>query len=142
MSLSYLYAHKHAKIQHLQAFYSLTSKTIEVNKMQHRLENLSFLAAGITLFYALNRHLIGHGTVYACQAITAQQNNFVAEIGIMAFVSLAVFGAYSAWRNAPIFAVSAAVVLLGGLAYLQNDIQGKNFNFTEAKVEKVWGGVK
>ena len=34
MSLSYLYTSKHAQNQHLQAFYSLTSKTFEVLKMQ------------------------------------------------------------------------------------------------------------
>lgn len=136
--LAHLYAPKHAKIQHLQAFYSLTSKTIEVNKMQHRIGNLFYLSLGLVLFYALNQHLIGSGTAYACQAIATQQNNFVVEIGIMAFVSLAVFGAYSAWRTAPIFSVSMAVFLLGGLAYLQNDSQGKNFNFSEAKVDRVW----
>lgn len=106
---------------------------------KQRIENLSFLAAGIALFYALNQHLIGHGTAYACQSITTQQNNFVAEIGIMAFMSLAVFGGYYCWKTAPIFSVFAASMLIIGLGYLQNRAQFEDFNFAQAKVEKVWG---
>jgi hypothetical protein len=111
----------------------------EENKMKQRIENLSFLAAGIVLFYALNQHLIGRGAAYTCHAIVEQRNNFVVEIGMMAIVSLIVYGAYIAWRNAPILSVSIAAVLVFGLLYLQNDMQGKNFNFAQAKVEKVWG---
>ncbi len=103
------------------------------------LQNLFFLGLGLVLFYALNQHFIGHGTVYACQTIATQQNNFVAEIGIILFVSMCLFGLYFLWKNAPIFSVSAAVVLLFGLAYMQNDSQEKNFNFAQARVEKVWG---
>ncbi len=103
------------------------------------LQNLFFLGLGLVLFYALNQHLIGSGTVYACQAITAQRNNFVAEIGIILFVSMCLFGLYFLWKNAPILSMSAAAILVIGLAYMQNDSQGKNFNFAAAKVERVWG---
>ena len=107
--------------------------------MKQRIENLSFLALGIALFYALNQHLIGHGMVYTCHAIESQQNNFVAEIGIMVFMSLAVFGGYYCWKTAPIFSVFAALILMIGLGYLQNRAQFEDFNFAQAKVERVWG---
>jgi len=42
--------------QGLPAFLSLIHR--EDKKMQHRIENLSFLAAGIAVFYALNQHLV------------------------------------------------------------------------------------
>jgi hypothetical protein len=111
----------------------------EEHKMKHPLENLFYLSLGLVLFYALNQHYIGHSAVFACQSIQHQQNNFIAEIGIIAFICLCLFGTYFLWKTAPIFSVSTALILVIGLGYMQNQTQGKSFNFAQAKVEKVWG---
>jgi len=137
--LAHFYTSKHAQIQHLQAFFSLTSKPLRYKKMQHRIENLFYLCTGIALFFALNQHLIGHGVSYTCHAIEAHRNNFIFELGVLLVTGLTLFGAYSAWKTAPIFSVFAASMLIIGLGYLQNRAQFDDFNFAQAKVERVWG---
>jgi len=105
---------------------------------KQRIENLFYLCTGIALFFALNQHLIGHGVSYTCTAIEAHRNNFIFELGVLLVTGLTLFGAYSAWKTAPIFSVFAASVLIIGLGYLQNKAQFDDFNFAQAKVERVW----
>ncbi len=124
-------------LQGLPAFLSLIHR--EDKKMQPRIENLCYLCAGIALFFALNQHFIGHGMAYTCHAIQSQRNNFVYEIGILFFTALVFFGGYFLYKTAPIFSAIAALVAVFGLGFLQNKAQLNDFNFAQAKVEKVWG---
>ncbi len=100
--------------------------------------NLTFLAGGLLLAYALNQHIIGQSTAEACEVISENQNNFVAEIIIILTLSALLFGLRFLWNTAPVLSISVAIVSFMLLAFTQNQNEQLKAKFQTAKIVKVW----
>lgn len=115
--LAQIYAINHAKNQHLQAFYCLTSKPFEVNKMQtydttgansaqiYQNPNsksgvlfVMLLAVGAFLFFAVQKHLITDGFVNLASmffdSFNIHSNSITGELFLLALLLLALFGLF------------------------------------------------
>jgi hypothetical protein len=55
--VAHLYTSKHAQIQHLQAFYSLTSKLFEVNKI-HKSSFITGFLVGLLTYWTFSSGLV------------------------------------------------------------------------------------
>ncbi len=101
--------------------------------------NLAFLASGLLLAYALNQHFIGHTTATACEVITENQNNFLAEILLLLTLCAFCFGLRYLWKTAPVLSISVGIISFMLLAFTQNENEKQKFKFNEAKLIRVWG---
>jgi predicted membrane protein len=130
--LAQFHAPKHAQNQHLQAFYGLTSKTFEVNKMQTSdyspehyptqsrsgLFLVALLSLGAFLFYAVQSHLITDGFVTLMslffENFSIKTVSSIADIAILIFFLLALLGRVVLVRS--FFPIFIFIVVLAVLA--------------------------
>lgn len=137
MILAHLYATKHAQNQHLQAFYSLTSKPLRYKKMQtydtqsaNHAQNtqpkssglffLSLFSLALWLAYAVNQGLIIEGVIYAISYfyddlhVKIHVSNIYPDLFLLSVILLALYGLHTLIRN--YFAVTVAAVIIAIIA--------------------------
>jgi hypothetical protein len=139
MILAYPYATKHAKIQHLQAFHSLTSKPLRYKKMQtipsappaqniqHPKQStglyfLSLFSLALWLAYAVANGLIIEGVIYALSYfyddfhVKIHVSNIYPDLFLLSVILLALYGLHTLIKN--YFAVTVAAVIIAIVAVI------------------------
>jgi len=155
MSLSYLYAHKHAQIQHLQAFFSLTSKSFEVLKMQttpsanpaHPYQSqksgllfLSLFSLALWLAYAVANGFIIEGVIYALSYfyddvhIKLHISNIYPDLFLLSVILLALYGLHTLIKNYFVVTIAAIIIAIMAGVFLAPDTATRH----EAK-HNAWG---
>ncbi len=151
--LAHFYTSKHAQNQHLQAFYSLTSKPLRYKKMQtdypqsaphaqnypNQSSGVFFIvlfSIAIFLFFAVQKHLITDFFVYllsfAFDSFTIKSHSIMADIIILAVLLLALFGLFCFVKFFFSLFVTVAIIGVIAMAAFYFDV----FDFGQQHTEK------